>query len=100
MARMNTYDFDIICPFCGKHNDLAAEMGAKRRGTPPNDGDVLLCVGCAEFSMVDHSRQFNLRQPNEAEFTELQNSEYQIIRHTLKELLETGDKNAQKPISC
>lgn len=65
-----TLSHKSTCPFCGKTNDLSS--GVTKAGVTnepmPKNGDVTLCIGCGEWSIVDDTRSDNLRKPTSLEY--------------------------------
>lgn len=59
------YQLKQTCPFCGKENDLATNVGGARE---PKNGDISFCIGCGEFAIFDIAMTGSMRKPNAKEY--------------------------------
>jgi hypothetical protein len=58
----------VICPWCAAAHDSALNVGVDV--TPPDDGDVNICINCVRISIYDEKVQGGLRSPTVEELHE------------------------------
>ena len=65
MSRHGFHAHATQCPFCGKKNDLAGNIGGETLA--PMDGDASFCIDCGLVSVFDHSAPDGCRPPTDEE---------------------------------
>lgn len=63
---------DYTCPICKKANQMATLMDRTVGTLQPTDGDINMCIGCGDWSIVEGD---HLRRPTNAELEEIRTSD-------------------------
>ena len=64
MTKLMDYPTDVTCPKCGYHFDIATPVG---HNAPPKDGDVSVCINCAEVMTFEGGKLRPLTDTERAE---------------------------------
>jgi hypothetical protein len=69
----DTYAHAATCPYCARLNNCASNFGRAERH--PQDGDAIMCMGCGQWSVVQHKAKGGLRKPTIPERRQLADDE-------------------------
>lgn len=89
------FEFDPIisdqtCPYCFRKNDAATAIDEKaaQQGVAPKEGDISICIGCAEISI--YTEEVILRKFKEGDLTGISLAEIKHAQGLIREHYDTN----------
>lgn len=88
---------DQTCPYCFRKNEAATAIDeeAAKQGISPEEGDISLCIGCAEIAV--YTKEKTLRKVEENDLTDVDLLDIQKAQSIIKEFHDSYPETIQAP---